>query len=282
MEEHMTGGRLLELSGGFLTPRIVLTAAELGVFSRLEAGPKTVNDLCAAEGWDPRGLRILMDALTALGLLVTTTGGAYTLHPSVTDLLGTDPHRSVLPMILHRVRMWNTWSNLTEIVRTGVNTAAGTLRSRPLEDLEAFIGAMQVIGRDVAVKIAGLIDLSPFRRLLDVGGGSGVYTAAFLGAAPHLTAAVFDLPEVVDITRKWLSAAGLLDRVEIVPGDFHVDDLPGGYDLVLLSAIIHSNSPEGNRDLYAKAFRSLNPGGTILIRDYVMDETRTIPPEGAV
>ncbi|MFH0823151.1 MAG: methyltransferase, partial [Pseudomonadota bacterium] len=196
--------------------------------------------------------------------------------------LGTDPHRSVLPMILHRVRMWNTWSNLTEIVRTGVNPAAGTLRSRPLEDLEAFIGAMQVIGRDVAVKIAGLIDLSPFRRLLDVGGGSGVYTAAFLGAAPHLTAAVFDLPEVVDITRKWLSAAGLLDRVEIVPGDFHVDDLPGGYDLVLLSAIIHSNSPEGNRDLYAKAFRSLNPGGTILIRDYVMDETRTIPPEGAV
>ncbi len=73
-----------------------------------------------------------------------------------------------------------------------------------------------------------------------------------------------------------------MDRVELIPGDFYSDDLPEGCDLALLSAIIHQNSPQQNLELYRKVYRSLSPGGMLLIRDHIMGEDRTRPPEGAL
>jgi len=79
-----------------------------------------------------------------------------------------------------------------------------------------------------------------------------------------------------------LREAGLSDRVELISGDFYADELPGGCDLALLSAIIHQNSPEQNLDLYRKIHRAILPGGTLMIRDHIMDESRTRPPAGAI
>ena len=84
------------------------------------------------------------------------------------------------------------------------------------------------------------------------------------------------------MARERLLSDGLLVRVELIAGDFYHDDLPGGCDLALLSAIIHQNSPEQNLELYRKAYRALDPGGMLLIRDHIMDESRTWPPEGAM
>ena len=120
------------------------------------------------------------------------------------------------------------------------------------------------------------------RRLLDVGGGPGTYTAAFLRAAPELRATLFDLPLVVEIARERLSAAGLLDRVTLVAGDFEKDPLPPGHDLAWISAIIHQNGPAQNDALYARILRALVPGGRLVIRDHVMDPGRTRPRAGAL
>jgi SAM-dependent methyltransferase len=262
--------------------RIMISAAELDLFTRLEQGRGTVEELSRAEGWDPRGLRILLDALTAMGLLTKSEDGRYRPEDSLIGLLSSESDESVLPMILHQGRMWRTWSNLTEIVRTGENPDSIEMSAKTDEDMESFSRAMHVIGRVTAGKIADSIDLDRFTRLLDAGGGPGSYVTAFLRKAPHLRATLFDLPQVVEIARKRLTKEGLIDRVDLVPGDFRTDDLPGGHDLVLLSAIIHMNSRAGNRDLFEKVRRSLDPGGTILIRDYFLDRTRTHPPDGAI
>jgi predicted methyltransferase len=79
-----------------------------------------------------------------------------------------------------------------------------------------------------------------------------------------------------------LEEEGFQDRVELAAGDFYLDELPGGCDLALLSAIIHQNSPEQNIALYEKIHRALAPGGVVLIRDHIMDESRTQPPAGAM
>ena len=79
-----------------------------------------------------------------------------------------------------------------------------------------------------------------------------------------------------------IKAAGLGDRVTLVPGDFYTDSLPGGHDLALLSAIIHQNGPEQNQSLYGNIFQALEPGGRIVIRDYVMSPDRTEPRDGAL
>ena len=118
--------------------------------------------------------------------------------------------------------------------------------------------------------------------MIDVGGGSGVYTIAALRLAPQLRATIFDRPLVTEIARRKLEEEGMIDRVALVNGDFYADPLPGGHDLALLSAIIHQNDAEQNVALYRKAFDALLPGGTIAVRDFVMSEDHTAPADGTV
>ena len=282
MAEQWSKEKLLELGAGFSRPRIFLTAAELDLFTKLHGGPYTVEQLCAQEGWNPRALRILLDALASMGLVQKPDDNLYSVDETLARLLSHESEETVLPMILHRTHLWRSWSALGEIVITGKNPNVEPLEDRPQEDLESFIGAMQVVGRMVAERIVSSLDLSAYRRLLDVGGGSGIYTVAFLKAGPHLTATLFDLPRVCKIARKFLAGSPVRDRVEIVEGDYQVNDLPKGHDVALLSAIIHSNTREENLQLYEKIHRSLEPGGSILLRDFFMDDTRTLPSEGAI
>jgi len=133
----------------------------------------------------------------------------------------------------------------------------------------------------MAPKLVEKLQPLRFRHLLDVGGASGTWTLAFLAAVPGARATLFDLPDVVPFAERRLAEAGMKDRVTLVSGDFYEDPLPQGADFVWLSAIVHQNSREQNRALYAKIFAALTPGGTLMIRDIVMDPTRTRPVAGA-
>jgi SAM-dependent methyltransferase len=282
MSERWTNEKLMALSGAFLRPRILISAAELDLFSLLAKGPRAVEELCTETGWDRRGLTVLMDALAAIDLISKTEDGRYGVDESTAALLSRDGERSILPMILHRGRMWESWTCLTDIVKSGFKCSPIAFTEKSDEDMETFIGAMHVVGRAMAEKIAARIDLKGFNRMLDVGGGSGVYAMAILRKAENLRATVFDLPQVVEIAARRLAQDGFIDRVDLVAGDYMTDDLPDGHDLHLLSAVIHIQSREGNRKLYQKTYRSLLPGGTLLIRDYFMDSSRTVPVEGAI
>ena len=282
MTESWNRDNLLEQSAVFQECRILITAAELDLFTALEDRPKTVDELAAAHGWDPRALRILMDALAALGILFKSSDGQYSLPAHLAGLLSSNSAESILPMILHRGSMWQSWSHLTEVVRTGSNPNPMGAGSHSQKEMEDFIGAMHVVGRELADTIADSVDLSPYRRMLDIGGGSGTYIMAFLKKAPHMTATLLDRPEVVEMARKRLTDAGFISRVNLVAGDYNTDELPEGHDLAFLSAVIHINSREGNLDLFRRIHRSLDPGGTILIRDHFMDSSRTLPQAGAI
>jgi predicted O-methyltransferase YrrM len=282
MPVEWTPEKLHEVSAAFLKCRILLTSAELDLFTKLKNRPRKVEELAQQENWDTRALRILMDALVSQGLLSKSQDGLYSVEEPMVTALVQGEETSILPMVLHRAHMWHTWSNLTEIVRTGVNPSVVTKESRSTGEMKDFIGAMHVVGRSMAEVIAASVDLTPYKRMIDLGGGSGTYTIAFLKRAPHMTATLFDVPDVVELARERLSDEGYLDRVNLVAGDYLKDEFPAGHDLVLLSAIIHSNGRQENRDIYARAFRCLIPGGAILIRDHIMDESRTNPPDGAI
>ncbi len=282
MPEEWTRDNLLTLGRGFMLPRILLTAGELDLFSKLETEARSVADLCRAEGWDERGLTILMDALAAQGLLTKTSDWKYGLPESVANCLVKHSSESILPMILHGCRLWDTWSHLTGIVSTGDNPNTAPGRTRSVEETKDFIDAMHVAGRVMAPLIAKSVDLSSYGRMLDIGGGSGTYIMAFLKAAPRMSATLFDLPEVTKLAERRLAGTEFAERVKIVSGDYNSDPLPPGHDLVLLSAVIHINSREGNRDLFKRVYECLDSGGAILIRDHIMDATRTRPVGGAV
>ncbi len=282
MPVQWTPEKLRELSAAFQECRIMLTAAELDLFTKLKKGPRTVDDLAREEGWNRRALRILLDALASQDLLTKYPDGLYGVQEPMATALVKGAEASILPMVLLLTHGWRTWSNLTDIVRTGENPNVKTGESSSVVEMELFIDAMHVVGRKMADVIAASVDLNPFKRMLDLGGGSGTYTTAFLKKAPHLRATLFDLPEVVELAKRRLSESGYRDRVTLVSGDYTTDELPGGHDLVLLSAVIHSNGREENQALYSRIYNSLEPGGAILIRDYLMDESRTNPPDGAM
>ncbi len=271
----------MELAQNFMECRILHTAAELNIFTILAEKPLSANEVADKIGGDARATAFLLDAVAAIGLL-TKHDQTYRCESSISQLLSADSPDSILPMVLHMSDLWNRWSHLPEIVKGGSAVREEFEFSRNGRELRAFIGAMHSIGAPLAKQIATSVDPGTSRNLLDIGGGSGTYTIAFLRAVPEMRATIFDLPEVVEMARERLKNEGLLDRVNLVTGSFYQDELPKGHDLVLISAIIHSNSLEDNLDLYKKAFRSLYSGGRILIRDHVMEPDRVHPRDGAI
>jgi SAM-dependent methyltransferase len=231
-------------------------------------------------GLNLRALTRLLDAIVTLGLL-EKQDARYRLTAAGARLSSRHPE-TVLPMVLHSNHLWDSWGRLTEVVRRGPGPMQRSATTASPQAQQAFIGAMHAVGVGLAAEIAGAVPLTPFRRLLDIGGASGTYTIAFLRRNPEMAATLFDLEGVIPLARQRLEAVGLLGRVELVAGDFYRDELPSGCDLALLSAIIHQNSPEQNLDLFRKVHRVLDPGGMLLIRDHIMDESRTCPPGGAL
>lgn len=271
--------KILRMARNFMECRILLTGAELNLFTVLGRETLGSRELAARTGADLRGLKTLLDALAALGLL-EKNAGAYGCPESVSLYLSEDSPTSVLPMVLHAVSLWERWSCLTDIVKG--TRCVPERRLKKTDELEAFIGAMHVVAAPIAPGIVKAVGPGRARRLLDVGGASGTYTIAFLEASPEMRATLFDRPAVVAMARSRLEGAGLLDRVELVAGDFYRDEFPPGHDLAFISAIIHQNSPEENLELYRKIFRALEKGGRVVIRDHVMSPDRTRPPAGAV
>jgi len=276
----MIEGAVLQEVREFLQSRVILTAAELDLFTRLNKEEGTADDLARELECDQRALTRLLDSLVALKLLSKQDSLYRTSERGA--LLSAEHPKTELPMVLHLNGLWETWSGLTETVKTGINPKRKPVSQRDNDSLESFIGAMHVVGRSLSKEIADSFDLSPFKRLLDIGGATGTYIMAFLEKNPEMTAVLFDLPHVIPMAEKRLEAKGLLKRVELVSGDFSEDELPKGCDLALLSAIIHQNSPRENLDLYGKIHRALVPGGKLLIRDHVMDPDRTSPPQGTL
>ncbi len=272
--------KLLNLSRDFMDARILLTGAELGVFTLLAESPKSLGDVCSALGTSLRGTGILLDALSAMGLL-RKAADVYSCPEDIANLLSVHSPAGVLPMVKHAASLWPRWSELTQIVQKGMADRPGNVFVDPAE-LEAFIGAMHVVGAYGARSIADAAKACHELRLLDVGGATGTYAEAFLTKYKWMRATIFDRPEVIALAEKRLEKTGLLPRMTLVGGDFYKDPLPGGHDLALLSAIIHQNSPEQNVELYSKVHAALIPGGRVLIRDHVMSSDRTEPESGAL
>lgn len=274
MKNALDAEHISALCRGFVESRLMLTAVELDIFSILAGNWLSVDEISGPRDWDARALRILLDALTVIGVL-DKRNGKYSTTELSAQMLSRDGAYCVLDNALHGAELWHQWSKLTDRV-------VGSGKRPTIDSLRAFIGTMELLAPRLAPGMAALVRPERGRRFLDVGGGGGAYTVAFLVRDRSLDATLFDLAEVLPITREYLKDADCLDRVRLVAGDLTTDALPGGQDLVFLSAIVHSLSLEQNRDLFRRALDALNPGGRIVIRDHVMSADRLQPRAGTL
>ncbi len=277
----MTPDAILGLGRNFMESRIFLSASELDLFTILAKESLSSVEVAERLSVTQRGITILLDAVTGMGLL-EKNNERYHCPPETATLLSRESKSSIMPMVMHSVHLWKRWSNLTDVVRNGLQKNRLSIFDSNESEQEAFIGAMHVVASRIAPGIVEAVKPQSPGKLLDIGCASGSYSQAFLEASPGMTATLFDLPPVIKIAQRRLAGTNLLERITFVPGDFYEDELPGGHDLALLSAIIHQNSDEQNRNLYSKIFRALAPGGRIIIRDHVMNPDHAGPLNGAI
>lgn len=282
-----------ELAYGYRQAQILMTGVRLGVFEALAAGPADARELAERLGADPRGMRILCDALAALGILDKTgeTGETGALRyrngaPARAALLPDSP-RPKVAMLRHGARLYERWAKLFDSVKGGTPVPDEAIDPRLPSDERAFAHAMADVARDSAVKTADALEeagvLDGVERVLDVGGGPGLYAVELVRRVPGARAVVFDQPETAEVARETAESAGVGDRVTAWPGDAFADDLLAGgppYDLILISNLVHIYPPEANRRLIERSANALAPGGRLVIKEFLLEPDR-IQPRGA-
>jgi len=281
MAKMWTEEEVLNLVRGFQPACILAAAADLDVFTVLSDKPMDVQALTQAIGTDARASRILLDALCAMGFIVKERQ-VYRVSADVTALLTDRGSQSILSAVRPLANCLRRWSSLATIVKTGGPAERIPSIRGAQADTESFIAAMNTFTAPVVDPVIRQLDLEGVTHVLDIGGASANWTVGFLQALPQARATLFDLPEVIPLAQDRLQGLGLMDRVDLVAGDYSVHALPTGADLAWLSAIVHQNSREQNRQLYAKIYQALTPGGSLVIRDMVMEASRIHPPAGAL
>jgi len=271
------------LAGGFQAAKIFLTANDLGLFAAIGDRPRSAEELAGQLQVNARALGLLLNALTALGLL-RREGELFGNHPIVHEHLG-DLANYRGSIFRHLHHCWEAWNRLPEVVRTGHPDFIAEENALGDDDewTRDFIRGMDDVTKELAPHVVPQLGLEQASVLLDVGGGPGTYAAAFQRAWPNLAEVmIFDLPDALSIGREHLQQWGLADRVSFHPGDFHSVPLPTGADAIWLSQVLHSQDDAGCQALIGKAFAALNPGGRLLIHEFLLNDDLVSPPMATI
>lgn len=279
---------LMALSTGFWAFKTLAAAHELGLFARLAGGGSTTADeLAAALGLHPRPAEMLLTGCAALGLLDKRDGRYGNAAVAEAYLVPGRPAYFGGWIAMADRRLYAGWGRLAEALLTNRPTTWNPDVQASLFDgedenmLALFWDAMHSLSTMTARALAGAFDFSPYRRLLDIGGGSGAFDIELCKAYGGLAATVFDLPHVAAIAGDNVARAGLAGRVAAVGGNFFAV-LPHGHDLHLLSMILHDWNEEKNRALLRRSYDALAAGGAVVISELLVDDDKAGPAPAAL
>jgi ubiquinone/menaquinone biosynthesis C-methylase UbiE len=262
---------LRKIWSGFWPSRVLLTANNLQIFDHLEKAG-TAEEIAARIHADARGTEILLNALTALGLVRKTSGRFRNSAKAQQFLVDGSPYYQG-DILRHGDTLWRNWSFLDEVVRTGKP-------ARAAHDHESFIRGMHNNALLRADKVIGELDLKGVKTALDLGGGPGTYSIEL--ARKGISVTLFDQPETIPISREIVKESGI-ERISFMVGDFLADDIGGGgYDLILISQVLHSFSPEDNMLVLDKCRKALRKDGKIAIYEFLIDKDLTTPLHSAL
>lgn len=274
-----TRDSLLAMSWSVWEGRIVAAAAAAGLFDALTAQPRSAERIAADAGADPRAAELVLNALAAIRLVRKTTKG-YAPAPAARRFLRTDTSKSIAWSLRHQDGLASSWARLSDVIRTGrpIQLSPAEQRRRT----EVFIRAMHDLAMERAPALARHFATPPLERMLDVGGGSGIYSVHFCRLHRRLAATIFDRKDVLAVTARILQNYREQKRIRLWPGDLDTHSLPKGFDLILLSHVIHSSDQAAIRGWLAKLRGSLRPAGQLVIQDFFTNPLRTAPPRAAI
>ena len=255
--------------------RVILTALELDLFTVIGTRSWSIPDLARNLKVSTRGLDILCRNLAALGLLVKRGASYRNTLLARTDLNRKSPSYRAEYLDLIKSH-WDDFAQLTCSVRSGRPIDAGQPDS--LAWRRAFTKAMHHRSREQAQRVASVLDLHTAKTLLDLGGGPGTYALTFLTKNRRLRATVADRLPALQVARAIAATHPARARLSYAPLDFMNDPIPGCYDVIWLSNVIHIYSPAQNLALFKRIARALNPGGRLLVHDAFLTDPKGLYP----
>jgi SAM-dependent methyltransferase len=266
---------LFRMMTGYYISQAIYAVAKLGIADLLGDGPRHHDELAKATGTEGDALRRVLRLLTSVGVFTEEEGGRFALAPIGTCL------RSGVPGSMHAVALLfggitqRAWGDLPYSLRTGepafphvFGMDSFAYMAQHPDEAANFDAAMSGFTRQIAIAVAAAYDFSAFRRIVDVGGGSGALVAGILKANPALTGILFDLPHVAERAKASIAEIGLSDRCATVGGDFF-KEVPDGGDVYLLKHVIHDWNDARATAVLQSCRRAMGPAARLLIVEAV-------------
>ena len=258
--------------------RVVQVASLVGLFAALADGSADSAAMARRLGLDADMTDKVLIACAAMDL-VRRDGGGWALMPKAEATLVPGGPLYQGHTLAHNAGVWAFWNDLEPAlrgqgersVRSG-QAAEGITRSH--RDFIMAMHNMTMAGR--GLELAERVDLAGRRKLVDVGGGPGTYSIALCRRYGDLEATILDLPETIEIAREVVSEFAVADRVHLRAGSWDEDDFGRANDAVLMSNILHGPTSAAEMKL-EKAYRSLKPGGLLIVQDFLLNDEKTGP-----
>jgi len=275
--------------GSYATALLAAAVCHFDLFRVLGDAPLPFDSLCQRIGLAPRAAVVLVVAIRAMGLIeadaenrlaLTDLAREHLVPGGEFDVSGYVAQAADSPVVLDMVERLRTNrpaaakpdEGLGFIYRDGIESAMD-------QESAARRLTLALAGRakNVAPVLAERIPMGTSRLLLDVGGGTGIYSVACLKRYPQLRAIVWDRPQVLKVARQFAEQYGVLDRIEFLPGDMFADPFPAGCDVILLSNVLHDWDVPQCRALIGRCADALSTGGRLLIHDVYLADSMDGP-----
>lgn len=278
-QAQLTSDRIQDTLYAFTRSQILFTAIDLDLFTHIARGGNRLDILLERLPLDERGLRLLLNGLVGIGFLKASPDKVYSLPEDVAHFL-VKPEASYIGGMVHHCKwLYENWSMLTDAVTSGQPVGG----AQSLAQLEIYfselVKGLYVSNYPTAQKLATILEVgSTYQNLeiLDVAGGSAVWSIAMLEKDAKSQATVLDFPSVTHVAESYVGQHGLSDRFRYWPGDLEAMDLDGArFDLIVMAHICHMLGPTATKKAFQKLRQVLKPGGRLAIVDFVPDDARS-------
>lgn len=288
-------GEIVDLASAYYGSAVLFAAIDRGVFAAIEKLSSTSSTstsnlelIAAACGCDKRGMRLLLDACVAEGLL-EKAGETYANTAAGKVALVPGGPADLTKAIRYNRDVYAAWGRLAEFALTGKpverpEVHLGEDKARTKAFAAAMFGRAMGIGKSIVPMLGlGNVDRESGIRVLDLAGGPGAYAILMCQANPGMSCVTVDLPAISTEAKGYVAQFGLADRIECRAGSYHTDEYEAeAYDAVTIFGALHQESSGQIVDILKRANRALKKGGKLLVLDMMTDRTHTAPKFSAL
>ncbi|GKS11047.1 SAM-dependent methyltransferase [Paenibacillus chitinolyticus] len=276
----LTFSRITQLAFGYWQSQPLFLLAKFGICDLLAKEPLSAGQISTELHLHPQACEGLLNASVALKLLKKSA--ANESHYENTEMssryLTTKSHESLVHWVKVMGRWMEPWSKMDAVIESGVNAESQALRlGEDPEYSKDFILGMHEFARRYSDQFAESLDLSGCRYLLDIGGGAGTYSIALCKKYSDLKATILDLEPILKTTNEVVAASGFSERIHTKAANYHHDHFGNHADAILLSNVLHQESPEMCISILKRALQAMNDNGQLIVQSQFLEEDRITP-----